>query len=255
MLINNKKREGVVPIIIVLTVAVQAYFIFHVIRTGRPYWWGFIILSFPIAGSIIYYFVEIFPSSREHRSARKAVNQIVRTLKPDAELARRVQEVELCGSVDNKLSLAEECERSGMHEEAIRLYRSCLNGVYANDPKILFALAEALLAHEQFGDARGKANRLLQEHPQFRPNETKLLLARALEGAGDAQATRVYEEVVAVFRGFEAKYRYALHLKSLGHTRQAHGLLEEIVEHARRFNINHDEEIEWVRSARRALAT
>ncbi len=243
------------PIIIILTVIIQAFFIFHVLRSGRPYWWAYIILSFPVLGCIIYYFVEIFPSSREHRSARKAVNQIVRTIKPDAELARRAAELEICGSVDNKLALAEECERSGMYEEAVNLYRSCLTGLYAKDPKIIFALAQALLGNGQYANARAKINQLMLDHPAFRPNETRLLLARALEGEGDAEATRVYEELIPAFRGLEARYRYALHLKAKGHTRQAHGMFEEIIEHARRFNIQHDEEMEWVKSAKRAMAS
>ena len=33
------------PALIVLSLLVQAFFIIHVFRTGRPYWWAFIILS------------------------------------------------------------------------------------------------------------------------------------------------------------------------------------------------------------------
>lgn len=243
------------PVIIVLTLVIQAFFIFHVFRTGRPYWWAYVILSFPIAGCLIYYFVEVFPNSREHRSARKTVNQIVRTIKPDAELARRAAELEICGSVENRLSLASECEQCGMYEEAVKLYRSCLTGICANDPKILYALARALLENNQYANARAKINQLSLDHPAFRPNETRLLLARALEGDGDAEATRVYEELIPAFRGLEAKYRYGLHLKSMGHTKQANGMFEEIIEHARRFKINHDEEMMWVKSAKRALVS
>ena len=97
------------PILIILTVAVQAFFIFHVIRTNRPYWWAFVILSFPLGGSLIYYLVEIFPNSRQHRSARKTVKNIVRSIQPDAELERRAEELEICGSMDNKLALARAC--------------------------------------------------------------------------------------------------------------------------------------------------
>lgn len=92
------------PILIILTVAVQAFFIYHVIRTGRPYWWAFVILSFPIGGSLIYYLVEVFPNSREHRTARKTVNNLIRNIQPDAELKRRAEELEICGSMENKLA-------------------------------------------------------------------------------------------------------------------------------------------------------
>ena len=95
------------PVLIVLSVVVQAFFIFHVFRTGRPYWWAYVILAFPLGGSLIYYFVEIFPNSRQERQARKAVRGIVRSIQPDAELKRRAEELEICGSMDNKMALAE----------------------------------------------------------------------------------------------------------------------------------------------------
>ncbi len=241
--------------IIILTVVIQAFFIFHVFRTGRPYWWAFIILSFPIGGSLIYYFVEIFPSSPEHRSARKTVRRIAKEIRPDADLARRAAELEICGSVENKLNLAFECEQSSMYEEAASLYRSCLSGMYANDPAILYALARTLVSGRQHEKAKTRLTQLTLDHPKYQPNEVKLLLARSLEGEGDPGATRVYEELLPVFPGFEAKYRYGVHLKSMGLTKQAHGIFEEILEHARRFRISHEEEMQWVSAAKQALST
>lgn len=240
--------------IIILTVVIQAFFIFHVFRTGRPYWWAFIILSFPIGGSLIYYFVEIFPSSPEHRSARRAVRDIAKQIKPDADLARRAAQLEICGSVDNKLNLALECEQSGMYDEAEKLYRSCLSGIHARDPAILYALARALLQGNRHANAKARLNQLMLDHPNYRPNEVKLLMAQVLEGEGDSGATGLYEELVQAFPGLEAKYRYALHLKALGQTKQANGIFQEIIEHARRFRINHDEELQWVSAAQRALS-
>src|SRR5436190_1491061 len=128
------------PILIVLTVIIQGCFIYHVFRSGRPYWWAFIILSFPVMGCVIYYFVEMFPGSREHYSARKKIGQIVKAVNPDATLKRRAEEVQICGSVENKMSLAEECINAGMFDDAIKLYESCRTGPYANDPELSYGL-------------------------------------------------------------------------------------------------------------------
>lgn len=243
------------PILIILTVAIQAFFIYHVIRTRRPYWWAFIILSFPIAGSLIYYLVEIFPSSREHRSARRAVKDIARAVQPDAELQRRAEEVAICGSMDNKLALARECEQSGMYGEAVKLYESCLSGMYANDPQLLFASAQAHLMNGNPKRTQALIQRLTAEHGDHKPGEVKLLLARTLESQGDdAGALRLYEELLPLYSGLEARYRYGHLLQTLGQTQQAEGVFKDMLEHARRFNINHEEEMQWVREARRSLA-
>jgi hypothetical protein len=243
------------PILIILTVLVQAFFIYHVIRTRRPYWWAFVILSFPIAGSLIYYFVEVFPASREHRSARRVVKDIARAAKPDAELQRRAEEVAICGSMDNKLALAQECELAGMYGEAVKLYESCLSGLYANDPPLLFSLAHAYLMHGSPDKALVFVERLSAEHAEFKPQEVSLLLARVMEGRGqNARALELYETLLPVYTGLEAQYRYGCLLDSMGQARQAEGVFNGIVEHARRFNISHEEEMRWVKEAKRHLA-
>jgi len=70
--------------LIILTFVIQACFIFHVFKTGRPYWWAFVILSVPVAGCIIYYFVEVFPGSREHSAASRAARDLSTALNPDS---------------------------------------------------------------------------------------------------------------------------------------------------------------------------
>lgn len=241
------------PILIILTVAVQAFFIYHVIRTGRPSWWAYVILSFPVGGSLIYYFVEIFPNSREHRKARRTVRDIVRTIKPDAELKRRAEELEICGSMDNKMALAEECEAVGMYDEAANLYKSCLAGAYSHDPQIIFKLANAQLMREELNEVERLLSQLETAHPMFKAQEVKLLKARWLEKTDTSAALALYEELTPVYTGLEAKCRYATLLQSLGHQSQANGMFEEVIQHAKRFNINHDVEREWVRFAKDSL--
>jgi hypothetical protein len=241
-----------------LSLAVQIYFIVHVFRTGRPYWWAFIILSAPVVGSLAYYLVEVMPGSREERKARRAVQSVVRSFKPDAELKRRAQELEICGSIDNKLALAEECEACGMFEEAARLYESALSGPYARDANIRFRLARALLddAPDQARARRALelATAIATDKPDHRPGEVRLLQARALHVSGDlAGAAALYEQLVAANGNLETRTRYGLLLHDMGHLRQAEETLKAVDEHARRFNIQHEEELAWVDRARAAL--
>jgi hypothetical protein len=240
------------PILIVVTVIVQASFIFHVIRTGRPYWWAFIILSFPVAGCVIYYFVEIFPGSREHRSARKTMHGIARALEPDAELKRRMQELEICGSVENKSNLAQECMHAGMFDDAVRLYVSCLSGVHSDDAQLLFNLADAHLHAGRPEEAAPLLDRLMRDHAGFRRADVELLRARMLEELGQTeQALQAYEELIPVFVGLEARCRYASLLQAIGHETQARFVFREVADYAARMRISHDAERQWADLARR----
>jgi hypothetical protein len=106
------------PILAGLLLLIQFSFALLALKTGRPYWWIFIIMGFPVMGCLIYYFVEVFPNSREHRKVNKAARNLAKVLQRDVDLKRRAEELEICGRIDNKMALALECMGSRMHAEA-----------------------------------------------------------------------------------------------------------------------------------------
>jgi hypothetical protein len=243
------------PLIGAVVVIIQFCFAFHVLKTGRPYWWIFIIMGFPVAGCLIYYFVEVFPGSREHRSANRAARTLARVLQPDADLKKRAEELEICGSLDNKLAMAAECMNHQMHAEAARLYESCLNGAYESDPAILFGLAKAAVEAGDWQKAGHALARLKAAELRFKPAEVRLLEARALEGQGNNDAAlAIYRELIPVFVGLEARYRYGRFLLKLGNHEAAMQVFNEVVKHAKRFTSSIEEEERWASAARQAIA-
>ena len=236
--------------ILILTFLVQACFIYHVFKTGRPYWWAFIILSFPVLGCAVYYFVEVFPGSREHRAADRASRNLSRALNPDKALKQRREALEISPTVQNRIALAEELLRFGNIDEATDLYVAARSGPHANDADIMYGLARAYIAGQKFGEASNIVEELQQKHASFRADQVGLLRARALEGLGEHQAALgQYERVVEMFVGLEAKVRYGQLLQKLGHETQARAIFEQVVAHAKRFNIKHEEEREWLEIA------
>jgi hypothetical protein len=243
------------PLIGTVVVLIQFCFAYHVLKTGRPYWWIFIIMAFPAMGCVIYYFIEVFPGSREHRRANKAARRIARVLQPDAELKKRVEELEICGSVDNRIALAAECTNHQMYADAAKLYESCLNGAYANDGKILFDLAKAAVEGGDWIKADAALARLKKAAPKMRPLEARLLEGRVLEGRGEYDAAlAVYRELLPVFVGLEARYRYGSLLLLLGKSEAAMDMFNEVMRHSKRFASSIEEEERWASAAKRAIA-
>ena len=243
------------PIIGAVVLLIQFWFAYHALKTGRPYWWIFVIMAFPVAGCIIYYLVEVFPGSREHRTANRAARKLAQVLQPDADLKKRVEELEICGSVDNKLALAAECMNQQMYPEAARLYESCLNGVYASDGAILFGLAKALVEAGEWGKAGTAIERLKSNAPKFRPLEAQLLEARLLEGRGENDAAlSAYRRLIPVFVGLEARYRYASFLLRQGRDDAAMEVFNDVVKSAKRFSSPIEGEERWASAAKRAIA-
>lgn len=243
------------PILAGLVFIIQMSFVFHALKSGRPYWWIFIIMGFPVMGCVIYYFIEVFPGSREHYGAHKAARKLAKALQPDADLKRRAEELEICGSVDNKIALARECMEHQMYQEAINLYQSCLQGAFAKDGTILFGLATAAIEGEDWGRAETAIARLKADAPTIRPLEVRLLAARLHEGRGETDAAlAAYRELIPAFIGMEAKYRYGELLKQLGQHEAANHMFNEILVHAKRVANNIDEERYWVSAARKAIS-
>jgi len=248
------------PLLGAIVLLIQFCFAYHALKSGRPYWWIFVIMAFPVMGCVIYYFVEVFPRTRESAKAERAINKAVsnlsRAIDPEKELRQRVSEAELNPSIDNKISLARECVVSNMPGEAVKLYRSCLAGSFARDPNMRFGLLEAELAAGEYTAAKATAEVLLRENAGFKDGDVRLLLARALERSGDVNAAEgAYAEAVKTFRGEEARYRYGAMLKSLGQIERANVFFREIIKNAERTpRFYQDAQSDWIKAAKRDLA-
>ena len=240
------------PILGGLVVVIQICFAYHALKSGRPYWWLFVIMGFPVMGCLLYYFIEVFPSSRENTSAQKAARAIARAFDPDKDLRARVAEVEACGSVENRILLARECMEQGMHADAASLYRSCLAGIHETDPHIRYGLAAALLADGKHDEALVTAQRLRASHPSFRTTDVGLVLARALEGASRLEEALAELGVLAdSYPGEEGRWRYGALLRRLGRANDAHEVFRRMLRNAERQPPHYREaQHDWLKLAR-----
>jgi hypothetical protein len=245
----------IMPLLAGLTFLIQISFAFHALKTGRSRYWLFVIMGFPVLGCVAYYFIEVFPGSREHRSARQAARKLVKKLQPDADLKRRAEELEVCGSVGNKIALAVECLDHQMYGESISLYESCLQGPFAKDGNLLFGLAQAAVEGGLWNKAASSIERLKSDAPAMRPLDVRLLQARLHEGRAETDAAlAVYRELIPEFVGMEARYRYGELLLSLGQHEAANQMFNEVLARSKRTANMVEDEQQWVAAARKAVS-
>ena len=240
------------PILGAVVLLIQGCFAYHALKTGRPYWWLFVIMGFPVMGCVLYYFIEVFPTSRESRKAEKAVRAIARSFDPDKSLREKVANLEDCGSVDNRLMLACSCMDRALYRDAASLYRSCLSGVHETDPAIRHGLASALLGAEQFNEAQASAQALRQSHPSYRAAEVQLIAARALEGSGRFdEALAEYRVLADVYSGEEGRWRFGALLARMGRADEAKEVFRRMLRNADRLPEHYREaQNEWLALAR-----
>lgn len=242
-------------LIFILTLAVQAGLIVHVVRSGRNTLWIWAIALLPAAGSLAYIAVEILPEIFGGRTARRTKAGVQRIIDPNRNLRQAAAEVEISGNVDARRRLAEELHARGQYAEAVATYEGGLKGIFEHDPTLLLGLAQAQFAAGAFAAARGSLERLIQHNPDFKSADGHLLYARALE-AQDAldEAEHEYAAVAPSYPGAEARLRYALLLKRRGKLNEARVILKELLDGAKLAPAHYRRaQAEWLDRAGREL--
>jgi hypothetical protein len=243
------------PIIGGVIFLLQLSVVYHAFKTGRPYYWIFVIMAFPIMGALVYFLVEVMPGSRSERGLKKIGNDIVKAINPDRDMKRKAEELAICGSVENKLKMAEELVERGMFDEAIDLYKSAREGQYYFASDLLYGFARARFFNGEYLEARKLLGELQEHAPRYYPQEVALMKARAAAKFGDRATARGEIEVLLDrFVGLEARYRYAEILFEDGQAARAKAELERVVDHAKRFKVSAEEKT-WAKLARQGLAS
>jgi hypothetical protein len=245
--------ESNVPLMLILSLAVQVGLIAHVIKTGRSMVWILAIAFLPLAGSLAYVVVEVLPEVFGGRRARRARSGVGRLLDPDRDLRRAAAEVEVSGNVDARRRLAEGLLQRGQYEKAAEVYEGGLKGIFEHDPALLLGRAQAEFGMRAFGSARTTLERLRQHNPEFSSSQAGLLYARTLEETGALdEAERAYAEVAPAYPGAEARLRYALLLKRRGHLDEARRMLKDLLDGAKLGPAHYRRaQAEWLDIARR----
>lgn len=240
----------------ILSLAVQAGLIVHVIKTGRNMLWIWAIALLPLVGSIAYAVVEILPEVLGGRTARRAKSGVRRIIDPDRDLRRASVEVEVSGNVDARRRLADELLERGQHDAAIDAYRGGLRGIFEHDPTLLLGLARAQFGRQDFAAARATLERLAGHNPEFKSPDAQLLYARALEATDSLdEAERAYASLAPGYPGAEARLRYAVLLKRRAKLPEAQQILKELLDGARLGPAHYRRaQAEWLERARRELS-
>jgi hypothetical protein len=229
--------------------------IIHCIKTGRNTIWVIVLLALPFVGAAAYAAVEILPELLRSRRSRSAVRGLRSTIDPEGDLRRAENAMKVTGDVASKQRYADELVRLGRAAEGVEVYKNCLTGVFADDPKLLLGFAQARFAAGDVAGARQKLDELIQKNPEFKSADGHLLYARSLEAEGnDEKALSEYATLAEYYPGAEASVRYALLLKRSGQQPLAQQTLQALLDRAR-YAPGHYRKAqqEWLDEAQKAL--
>lgn len=240
---------------LILSLVIQLSLVVHIIRTGRNMTWVFIVLFFPLVGTLAYVIVELLPEWTGSRRGVTVRRRLAKLANPDRGLRQATQNFAVADTVQNTIVLAEECLAKERYAEAAELYQRAMRGVHEDDPVLLLGLARAKFG---LGDAAGTVaalDLLKERHPEHTSAEGHLLYARAREALGETGAALIeYESLVGYYSGPEPACRLAAILKRQGRNAEAQQLFQKVINESRiagrHYNTIHKE---WVEMARREV--
>jgi hypothetical protein len=206
----------------------QLGLIVHVFKTGRPYFWFWILLMAPALGGIAYVLVELLPDFTATGSAI--------SWKPRAWRIRDLRaELEESDTVKLRLALAAELFAARQADEACATAEECLHGVFRDDPHTLASVARYRLES-------GKTPGALAALEQIKIESDRLLATNVAAQHGDALVTAGrHAEAQAALRsiegslfGEEPRYFLAVSLAQTGQLAEARELWLDIQKRFRR---------------------
>lgn len=222
------------PLLIAGSVLLQFFCLVHMVRTGRPYWWIWIILLGSYLGALVYIFTQVVPDLRDDPRARRAARAVAKKIDPERERRRIAAELDVADTVENRLRLAREALALGDAQHAEALFESARKGPHASDPDILLGLAQAQFARGDAAATRTTLDALKAANPAYRSTDGHLLYARALEQVGELDAALdEYEALATSYPGEEARVRYAELLVRRERHADARRVLDEIAKRER----------------------
>ncbi|NLZ64525.1 MAG: tetratricopeptide repeat protein [Lentisphaerae bacterium] len=197
----------------------------HIIKTRQDLLWIFLVLFFPLMGSLIYILAVMLnsgestaarPRSKKHfyqdrvRFLQKSLEK-TDTLALWAELGEAYLQIQ-------EPAKAKEC------------FRRCLQGAYSQDPYFLYGMAQACYALQELPEALEAIEKNMQSDSKDYLLERKFLQAKILDDLGRyEEALDLYDEVADKLATPESHCRQAVVLKRLGHQEEAEVLFLAVI--------------------------
>jgi hypothetical protein len=231
--------------------AVNRFFIVHAIKTGRPYYWVWVIFMMPVLGAAAYFFVEMRPNIRrvDWQSLRWRFSS------PASRIAALSEIVENSPTVKNRTRLALEYESQSQWSLAAETYRECLTGVFENDPRLLISLTATLLEQGISDESHRIASQIPEQRDFKLDDDRRLVLYRSLIAIGNFDsAIAGLEELSNRKSSFAPRYYLAQAYVAAGRDIQADKELQKIIHSFRHGNaLLREHEQRWHQEAKKLL--
>ena len=242
------------PFVFLLSIALQIACAIHVVRSGRPLYWIWLILIGSYLAVAVY--VAVIPDLRHDPRGRKAASKALHAIDPQRRRRELQRQLELSNTVDNRRRIAEESLKLGDYANAQEFYQGLLSGMYATEPDFMLGLAQSQAGLDDYAAARTTLEALIKANPGYKSSDGHLLYARCLEELGDTEAAlEEYRVLADSYPGEEGRFRYGRLLARIQRHAEARNVLQAQIRRAELMpSYYRRKEQPWLKAARAELA-
>lgn len=220
-----------------LHVLIALFFAVHALKTSRQMYWLIILFSFPLLGSIAYFFTEYLPDMRIQRGVRQAGAVLAKVVDPGRDLRAAREAFEITPTAQNEARLAAALLEADKLPDAVAHYRNCLAGPFGSDPDLRVGAARAHLAMRNFDEAVRLLDAVRAETPSYRSTDTLILLGHARWAQGNVEGARAaLAQAAKDHGGIEGRAEYAMFCLDTGDVGTARAIQGDIDIDAKTWN-------------------
>ncbi|WOD42607.1 hypothetical protein [Hwangdonia lutea] len=207
-----------------ITIALQGFCIYHLLKNRNPYYWIFLIIFLPVIGSVIYLITQVY----NKRDAEKISDEITHIINPTKKITDLEQQLQFSETYQNRVNLANALLENKDYSNAIPHYLEALDGHMQNDFYVIKKLIKAYFNVEDFEQVVLYAEKI-KDHPEFKKSESQFLYGLALEKMGDFEAAETNLRAINIrYSFYNERLVLAKFLLSRNKKAEAKAILQEI---------------------------
>lgn len=170
-----------------LIIALQGFCLYHIWKTGRPFFWIFVIIFLPVIGCIIY----IITQALQKDDVNKIQQEITTIINPTKKITDLQAALDFSDTFQNRINLADALLEQKQFEPAIGHYQEALKGNFKNDSYVKMQLMQCYYALGRNQDLIQEAEPI-KAHPDFIKSPVSFYYAKALDSEGRPEDAQPY---------------------------------------------------------------
>lgn len=204
----------------------QAFCVYHAYRNNAEQRWYWFIILFPVIGCVLYII--------HNFSARNAVHNLAQGVKEVVNSNYKIEQLEktlrFADNVTNRIALADAYVQNGRFQDALTLYKECLQGFMADDSTLRMKVLHTYFMARDFAAAIEIGEGLLQEKT-FKNSDARISYAWAFYHNGQVEQSRaVFSDMNKSFTNYVHRLEYCRFLLATKDHDELKSVLTELLE-------------------------